>query len=548
MNKNSMAFIASVVLLFAAYSYLSKTSAGPSDATPSDSNSTESNAKQPSTAAQNTGPEPTALPVVADFNPDLGPGQAQLATAHMKVDVGSKGGCIEDVVLPRYTVSPSSSEPVKLIEKLEPCRALGIKIGALDFREERSYLTQQSPSTVTIEQRKDGLHLRRILTLDEGGYRGKLTVELHNVRNAPAEGLLELELGATSAKEGSSSLLGFDQSQLRYLAYYADDKRHESLLTFEETPAAEVLELVPDTKISWAAAGGTYFMFALSPLFQDPIGLRFERQPFNMQPSRQSPPERTIYEGWLQHRYTIEPSRHTSWNYDLYLGPLDLDDLKKAGHNLDEAINYGFFKIVAWPMFKLLKAIEGLVGNWGAAIVVLTLLIRLLFFPLTAKSYTASKKMQKIQPLLNELREKFKDDKAKQQQELMALMSREGVNPLGGCLPVLPQIPVFFGLNAVLMHTFELRQAPLGLWIRDLSTHDPYYVSPIIMAVLMYVQQRMIPMPGMDPTQAKIMRFLPIVFALFMITYPSGLVVYIITSTLFSIVQQQVMMKTFKEA
>ena len=198
-------------------------------------------------------------------------------------------------------------------------------------------------------------------------------------------------------------------------------------------------------------------------------------------------------------------------------------------------------------MFKVLKAIEGVVGNWGVAIIFLTLLMRLLFYPLTAKSYAASKKMQKMQPKMNEIKERYKDDKQKQQQELMALMSKEGVNPLGGCLPVLPQIPVFFGLNAVLMNTFDLRLAPFGLWIHDLSSKDPYYVSAVIMAGLMYVQQKLTPMPGIDPAQAKMMRFLPIVFALFMITYPSGLVVYIITSTLFSIAQQQFMIKRYKD-
>ena len=556
MNKNSVAFIVSVVMLFGAYAYLSQrhantTSSDDAQAPVSDGKSPIAEGTPTATpiaAAPSTTSTDESAPIGADFSTEGDVPEGALNTDDLSIKVGSKGGCVEGITLNNFQIAPASAEPVSLVEKLETCRALGFKLADADLRESPARLTAVSPTKIVIEQRKDGLHVRRTLGIGPKGYQGHLTIEVHNLREDKASGLLEVEIGATSAREGSTSFLSFDQSALRYLSYFAEGKRHETMLTFEKAPAAEVLVLEPAANIEWAASGGTYFMLGLSPNFKEPVGLRFERQPFNMQPDRQSPPERTIYEGWIQHRYAIDPKGSTSWSYDLYLGPKDLGHLQAAGHDLDEAINFGFFEIVAWPMFKLLKGIERFVGNWGIAIIILTLLIRLLFYPLTAKSYSASKKMQRLQPQLTELREKYKDDKAKQQQELMALMSKEGVNPLGGCLPVLPQIPVFFGLNAVLMHTFELRQAPLGLWIHDLSTHDPYYVSPVIMALLMFVQQKMTPMPGMDPAQAKIMRFLPIIFALFMITYPSGLVVYIVTSTIFSIAQQQVMMKTFKEA
>jgi YidC/Oxa1 family membrane protein insertase len=550
-SKNSIAFILCAVALFGAYSYLSQRQL--QQAAPPGAPTTEQAADQPEGALHQT--EQTSgsnaasgLGAVAQtFSTEGGPESLAIVTPSVKIDLSNRGGCIEGVVLNGYQRTQGASDPVALIEKLEPCKALGVRISDLDLREEPALLSSSSPQGVTIEQRKDGLHVRRTLHINETGYQGKLTIEVHNTRTDRHSGLVEFELGATSTKEGAASMLSFDQSSMRHLSYYADDELNEEILHFEETPAAEVLVLEPSVSLDWAASGGTYFMFAASPLFKSPVGIRFERQPFNMQPDRQSPAERTIYEGWLQHQFDLAPGTGTSWAYDLYLGPKDLADLTAAGHNLEKSINYGFFQIVAWPMFKALQWIEGLVGNWGVAILILTLLIRIVFYPLTAKSYTASKKMQKLQPALNELKEKYKDDKQKQQQELMAMMAKEGVNPLGGCLPVLPQIPVFFGLNAVLMHTFDLRQAPLGLWIQDLSTHDPYYISPLLMALLMYVQQRMTPMPSMDPTQAKIMRFLPIIFALFMISYPSGLVVYIITSTIFSIAQQQFMMKTYKD-
>jgi YidC/Oxa1 family membrane protein insertase len=164
------------------------------------------------------------------------------------------------------------------------------------------------------------------------------------------------------------------------------------------------------------------------------------------------------------------------------------------------------------------------------------------------KAYLAGKKMQKIQPKMTEIRETWKDDKARQQQEIMALMSQQGVNPVSGCLPVLPQIPVFFGLNAVLTHTFELRHAPFYGWLQDLSSRDPYFISPILMAGLMYLQQRITPMPSMEPAQQRMMQILPLVFAVFMLSYPSGLVLYIVTNSVVSIVQQMYMMKKYKDA
>lgn len=565
-SKNTIGFLASVTLLFGAYYFLSTRSlsqipeAGKVNAPVATfvGQSSERNASSVSgtgSAATSNGSEASASPAsislasapAADFRPEAGPARLTLENDDIGMEVAARGGCVERTTLKKFTQTQKGQDPFQLLEKLEACKGLGIKIGSLDLRELPALLTQISKTQLVIEQRSSGYHFRRTLEIGSSGYQGSARFEIFNLDAAQSQSLFEIEIGATSTRDGASSFLGFDQSKMRHLAYYSGGKRHETVLKFESAPRAETLLLEPKVNLSWAEAGGTYFMFALIPDFSDAVGLRFERQPFNMQPNRQSPPERTIYEGWIQHSFDLAKGSSRSWNYKLYMGPKDLDDLRKAGHDLVESINYGFFQIVAWPMFKALHFIEGIVGNWGIAILVLTLLIRLLFFPLTKKSFVAGKKMQKLQPRLNELKELYKDDKQKQQQEMMAMMSKEGVNPLGGCLPILPQIPVFFGLNSVLMHTFDLRHAPFVLWIQDLSTHDPYYISPAIMAGLMYLQQRLIPMPSMDPTQAKMMRFLPLIFAVFMITYPSGLVVYIVTSTLFSIAQQQFMMKTYKD-
>jgi YidC/Oxa1 family membrane protein insertase len=206
--------------------------------------------------------------------------------------------------------------------------------------------------------------------------------------------------------------------------------------------------------------------------------------------------------------------------------------------HLTDAIDFGFFRIIAKPIYYILAFIEEGVGNWGAAIIILTILINLIFLPLQIKAYGSAQKMQKIQPELKKLQETHKDDRETLQRETMKMMTTQGVNPLSGCLPLLPQIPVFFGLDSALRYTFELRQAPFFGWIHDLSLHDPYFVLPVLMAVLMVVYQRMIPMPSMDPTQAKIIQFLPLIFAVFMVFYPSGLALYVITNTVVSMIRQ----------
>lgn len=570
MNKNTLGFILSVALLFAGYyaamTYFGAQQTPPRPAeranertspetapspTPQDSTA---RAEEPATpSGQEPIQEPTAPAVTAgssfstaDTLPLVG-----LESASIALEFSAKGGCIHDTHLKKYSTRTDSADKVPIVDKLEPCKALGFKVGALDLREVPARLSaggQDSPRTVVVEQRAADLHIKRTFTLDESGYGARLDLELTNTGTTPAAHLVEMEIGATSSHVKAAGFLSFDNSGMREFAYRTDGDVTHTALAFESSPSSKVLVLEPSVPLDWAATGGNYFHFAVAPLFKEPLGIRLERQPFNMQPNRQSPPERTIYEAWIQHNVQLNPGESRPLSYFVYLGPKKIDDLKAAGHSLDESINFGFFRIVAWPMFRVLGFLDQLVGNWGVAIIILTLLIRLLFLPLTAKSYKASKKMQKMQPMMNELREKYKDDKQKQQQELMALMSKEGVNPLGGCLPILPQIPVFFGLNSVLMHTFELRQAPFALWLNDLSKADPYYVTPVIMAVLMYLQQKMIPMPSMDPNQARMMRFLPLIFAVFMVSYPSGLVLYIITSTVFSMAQQQFMMRKFKDA
>ncbi len=226
------------------------------------------------------------------------------------------------------------------------------------------------------------------------------------------------------------------------------------------------------------------------------------------------------------------------FSYSLYLGPKDHDILKTLGVGLENAIDFGdWLKWLAMPLLICLKFLYKYAHNYGLAIIILTILIKIIFWPLGNKSYKSMKDMQKLQPKLAELREKYKNDKTKISQETMALYKTHKVNPVGGCLPMVLQIPVFFGLYKTLLYAIELRHAPFYWWIQDLSEKDPYYITPIIMGATMFIQQKMTPPMG-DPMQQKVMLIMPVVFTFMFLNFPSGLVIYWLFQNILSIGQQ----------
>ncbi|WII73020.1 membrane protein insertase YidC [Bdellovibrio sp. 22V] len=225
-----------------------------------------------------------------------------------------------------------------------------------------------------------------------------------------------------------------------------------------------------------------------------------------------------------------------------YAGPKSIDALKAVDPELAQIIDLGFFGFIARPLLYVMKAFHAMVGNWGFAIILLTLLVRLVVLPFNIMSFKSMKAMQKVQPIIQSLREKYKDDPMRLNQEMMSVMKQNGANPMGGCLPMLLQIPIFFALYRVIGSSVELYNSPFVGWIHDLSAHDPFYVLPVLMSVFMFIQQKITP-STMDPTQAKIMLFLPVVFSLFMLQLPAGLTLYMVVSTLFGIVQQWLIMR-----
>jgi len=294
--------------------------------------------------------------------------------------------------------------------------------------------------------------------------------------------------------------------------------------------------------IDWVALENDYFMSAVIPE---------DREKANLQAQFLS--SGILETAYRTHPFSVPQGSSVSSRFTLYFGPRDLSYLKSLGKKLDLAINFGWTDIIAKPLLHVLRFFYKYTKNYGVAIILLTVLIKILFWPLTHKSYKSMKEMQKLQPLMAKIREKYKNNREQMNRELMGLYKTYKVNPMGGCLPMIIQIPVFFALFRILGSSIELRHAPFTLWINDLSAPDrlfrfpfqipfmsPPYGIPVLtlfMGASMFIQQKMTPTPG-DPTQAKVMMFLPLIFTLFFINFPSGLVLYWLVNNLISIGQQ----------
>ena len=243
--------------------------------------------------------------------------------------------------------------------------------------------------------------------------------------------------------------------------------------------------------------------------------------------------------GFTSPSVTVDPGKEGHYNAQLYVGPKDQYALATISPHLELTVDYGWLWWIAQPLFWLLTKIQSLVSNWGVAIILLTVLVKGAFFQLSAASYKSMAKMRKVQPKMQSIREQYADDKQKQSQAMMELYKKEKINPMGGCLPILIQMPVFIALYWVLMESVELRQAPFALWIDDLSVMDPYFVLPLLMGASMFFMQKLNPPPP-DPMQAKIMQWLPVVFTFFFLWFPAGLVLYWVVNNLLSMAQQWV--------
>lgn len=246
--------------------------------------------------------------------------------------------------------------------------------------------------------------------------------------------------------------------------------------------------------------------------------------------------------GFISPETTVEAGSKGEISAQFYVGPKNIDDLAAIAEHLDLTIDFGFLWWIGEPIFHLLDFLHSYLGNWGWSIIVLTIIIKAIFFYPSAMSYRSMAKMRKLSPKMKELKERIGDDKQKMSQEMMKLYKKEKVNPMGGCLPILIQMPVFIALYWVLIESVELRHAPFALWITDLSVMDPYFIFPLIMGATMFIQQQLNPTPP-DPMQAKIMKWMPVAFTFLFLWFPVGLVIYWVTNNTLSIIQQYIITK-----
>lgn len=287
-----------------------------------------------------------------------------------------------------------------------------------------------------------------------------------------------------------------------------------------------------DSLVKWLGVEDKYFLLAMLPT----EATRLDKWTL-------SAPSEDSATATVSSLFDVNVGGRESFKLSTFIGPKEFSVLTARNVALEEAIEFGFLSFIAKPVLGALNYFYGYIGNYGIAIILLTVIIKVFFYPLTRYSFQSMKKMQSVQPQMKVLREKYKNDKQKMNLELMDLYKRYKINPLGGCLPMLLQIPVFIALYEALSVAIELRHAPFGLWIHDLSAADPYYITPLIMGASMFVQQRMTP-STLDPIQQKVMLAMPIVFTFVFLSFPSGLVIYWLVNNIITIAQMYHVYKT----
>ena len=388
---------------------------------------------------------------------------------------------------------------------------------------------------VPLHIEKDGVHYRKVYTFYRDSYYVDVRYEVQNNTNQEWRGYLYAQFVSTETSDDeNTSFLGLGRlPSFTGGAIYTPDEKYKKI-GFDDMREQP---LVQKTTSGWVAMLQHYFVGAL---------LAEKESQYEFYSLVNGTGATTRYSMGYKHLepLSVAAGRRGEMTARMFVGPKENKRLVEADRQLELAGDFGWLTPVSAPLFWLLTQIQRVVVNWGLSIVLLTALVKLVFFPLSAASYKSMAKMKKLGPRMKTLKERYGDDKQKFQQAMMEMYKKDKINPLGGCLPIVVQIPVFIALYWVLLESVELRQAPLALWIHDLSAPDPYYVLPILMGASMFVQQLLNPAP-VDPMQANIMRILPIVFTLFFLWFPAGLVLYWLVNNLLSIAQQWFVMRKF---
>lgn len=533
LKNDNMRFAAAIVLCMAvlvAWNLLFPQPQAPvQDAT---GNSTQTQAPAAATAPPAV-LQPETQVAVSPFTATPGR-KIKIETPLYIAELNSQGGVLESLQLKKFKASIKPDSP---LQELVHSKAVSKAPLGLIWNQRQTWNEAQwsydggdlnvasQNASLTLTGRMGEVELVRELTFAPDSYVISENVRVLNTGETPAKGVIDFTIaGEPLSPQG-------DEYNLTKIATFNAKGLNE---TSDEKDLTTGIQLSDDIK--WAAVTSNYFMLALIPSAGMSLKAKLEDGLYRV----------AVEKGGLD----LAPQTAQVVSCAYYLGPKDTDELVKAPNSLDKAIDYGWFDFVARPLMVGLKFFHKYVGNWGTAIILLTIAIKLIFWPLSQKSYKSMEQMRKIQPMMTAIREKHKDDRVKMNEEMMRLYKTYKVNPAGGCLPLLLQIPVFIGLYNALLAAIELRHAPFIthipftdiIWLADLSVKDPYYITPLVMGATMFLQQKMTPAPG-DPTQAKVMMFMPVIFTFMFLNFPSGLVLYWLVNNVLSIAQQGWMLR-----
>ena len=389
----------------------------------------------------------------------------------------------------------------------------------------------QNDLVVDLVANQGGVNYTKRFTLKRGEYDLTVTYLIDNQSSQPWVGNLFAQLKRDASADPSASTATNTATYLG-AALWTPSEPYKKV-SMKDIDKGQFKETVQGGWVAWLQH---YFVTAWIPANGDSNNIMTRKDS-----------QGNYIVGFTGPTLTAAPGAKVETSATLYAGPKIQGRLKELSPGLELTVDYGFLWFIAQPIFWLLKHIHSLLNNWGWSIICLTVLIKLLFFPLSAASYKSMARMRGVAPRLAALKEQFGDDRQKMSQAMMELYKKEKINPLGGCLPIVVQMPVFLALYWVLLESVEMRQAPWMFWITDLSIKDPFFILPIIMGATMFIQQRLNPAPP-DPMQAKVMKLMPIVFTFFFLWFPAGLVLYWITNNTLSILQQWFITRSIERA
>ncbi|MCA1248700.1 membrane protein insertase YidC [Massilia oculi] len=493
----------------------------------------------PAAAQQGAGAVPgAAAPAAAPASQ-----RVTIATDVVKVDIDTLGGVIKRLELLKFADEIDKNKNKVLFDVGGKNTYLG-QTGLIGQTPAGVLPNHQTPFTVrggaptrdangnvqlVLDAEQGGVRLTKTFTFKKGDYTIGLRHDVTNLSAAPVQPSLYLQLQHDGNKPANDSW--FMSSYTGPTLYTAEDKYQK--LSFEDIEKGNA-EHSAKANNGWVAISQHFFVSAFIPADKAQRDIYTKKIATNLYAI-----------GTVQPLGNVAPGATVSTDSRLYSGPQDEKTLETITPGLELVKDYGMLTIIAKPIFWVMDHLHALLGNWGWTIVALTVLIKLAFFPLSAAGYRSMAKMRVVTPKMQAIRERYKNDPQKMQQATMELYKTEKINPLGGCLPILVQMPVFFALYWVLQSSVEMRGAPWVGWITDLTQPDPFFILPIIYAVSMFITTKLNPQPA-DPVQAKMMLFMPLAFSVIFFFFPSGLVLYWVVNNILSIAQQWVITKKFE--